>query len=386
MKSALFASLVVLSLAACTMDDKSITAPVAVVHVPVVTTISISPVATQLEIGRTATLIGVARSQLDSVMPGIVLTWSSTNPAVATVAAGGVVTAISKGTTTITAAAGAKTGSATVFVVDPSVATVTIAATVPSLFYVGQTLQAVAVAKDAGGNTLTAFITTWTSSNTAVATVSSTGLITAAAAGTATVTASTSGKTGSVSVTVSLVPVTSVTLSTAKAVKIGRTMQVTSVLKNSTGGTLTSDQRSFVWATTDSTVATVSAAGVLTGLAAGTTVISCIIENKLGLLTVVVSEVAIDRVVVTPDSSSVVVGATKQLSATAFDADSVTVSVPALNGRTFVWSSSAVAKAVISSTGLVTAVATGTANMTATLEVLSGLVGVKSGVGVITIP
>ena len=379
MKSALFASLVVLSLAACTMDDKSITAPVAVVHVPVVTTISISPVATQLEIGRTATLIGVVRSQLDSVMFGIVLTWSSTNPAVATVTAGGVVTAISKGTTTIIAAAGAKTGSATVFVVDPSVSTVTITTAVPSLFYVGQTLQAVAVVKDGSNNTLTAFATTWASSNTAVATVSSTGLITAVTAGATTVTATASGKTSSVSVTVSLVPVASVTLSTAKAVQIGRTMAITSVLKNSTGGTLTSDQRSFIWATTDSTVATVSTAGVITGLAAGTTVISCIIENKLGLLTVTVSEVAIDRIVVTPDSSSVVVGATKQLSAAAFDVDSVSVSVPALNGRTFVWTSSSNAKAVISSTGLVTAIATGTANMTATI-------GAKSGVGVITIP
>lgn len=376
MKNILFASLVVLSLAACT--DK-VTAPLAVVHVPLVTTVSITPGAVQLEIGRTATFTGVVRSQLDSVMPRVVLTWSSTNPAVATVTAGGVVSAISKGNATITAAAGAKSASATVFVVDPSVSTVTITTAVPSVFYVGQTLQAVAVVKDGSSNTLTAFATTWESSNTAVATVSSTGLITAVAAGATTITATASGKTNSVSVTVSLVPVASVTLSTAKAVRIGRSIVITSVLKNSTGGTLTSDQRSFVWASTDTTVAVISWTGVITGLAAGTTVISGIIENKLGLLTVTVSEVAIDRIVVTPDSSSVAVGATKQLSATAFDVDSVSVSVPALNGRTFVWTSSSNAKAVISSTGLVTAIATGTANMTATI-------GAKSGVGVITIP
>ena len=376
MKHQLFASLLVLTVAACDKHAATLTAPG--VFVPVVTSLGVTPTASQVEVGRTITLVAVIKDQRDSVIVGKSVTWASNNTAVATVS-GNTVTGVSKGTATITATIDSKTASITVFVVDPTVATVTITSAVPSPFYVGQTLQAIAVVKDGGNNTLTTFATIWTSSNTAVATVSSTGLITAVTAGTTTITATAGGKTNSVSVLVSLVPVTSVTLSTTKAVQIGRTIAVTVVLKNSTGGTVTSDQRSFVWASTDSTVATVTATGAITGLAVGTTVISCIVENKVGLLVVTVAEVAIDRIVVTPDSSSVAVGTTKQLSAVAFDVDSVALSISALNSRKFVWASSSNAKAVISSAGLVTAIATGTANMTATI-------GAKSGTGVITIP
>lgn len=67
---------------------------------------------------------------------------------------------------------------------------------------IGSTVQATAVTKDASGATLTGRTVTWTSSNTAVATIASTGLATAVAAGTANIIATSEGVTGQAVLTV----------------------------------------------------------------------------------------------------------------------------------------------------------------------------------------
>ena len=121
------------------------------------------------------------------------VTWTSSNTNVATVNSTGVVTAIADGTATITATTSDGTNlSAT--------CAVTVGTSVPAT---GITLSQSAVSFTAANQTatLTATVTpanatnksvTWTSSNTNVATVSSTGVVTAIADGTATITATTS--------------------------------------------------------------------------------------------------------------------------------------------------------------------------------------------------
>jgi hypothetical protein len=79
--------------------------------------------------------------------------------------------------------------------VSPASATVT----------VGQTLQLVATLKDAVGSVLSGTVS-WASSNSAVATVSGSGLVTGVAAGSATVTATSGGVTGSAGVAVTAPP------------------------------------------------------------------------------------------------------------------------------------------------------------------------------------
>src|SRR6266566_7712617 len=78
---------------------------------------------------------------------------------------------------------------------------------------VGQTAQLSATPKDSGGSALTGRTVTWTSGNTSMVTVSSSGLVKGVAAGTATIMATTEGKAGSAAVTVTLVPVASVVVS-----------------------------------------------------------------------------------------------------------------------------------------------------------------------------
>lgn len=368
MKRVLFAAVVMFNLAAC---DNAVVAPTPVT--PVVTTVSINVTATQIEVGRTITITPTVKDQRDSVMTGKTVTWASSNTSVATVT-NGVVTGVTKGQATIVASIEGKVASATIFVTDASVASVTLNATVPSTFFVGQSVQATAVMRDLNNNVLTTYAVTWTSSNPSVASVGASGLITAVSAGVSTITATVSGKSATLVVTTSLVPVSTVSVAALKPAQIGRTIQLSNTLKSVNGMTLTTSQRILDWASTDTTVAIVSSNGILTGMSVGTTIVTCVVEGKVGLLNVTVSEVGIQYLVVTPDSVDIKVGNTRQFIAQSFDADSILLSTAALNGRTVTWTSSELAKAVISTNGLVTAVSVGTSEITATIDSVSKVV------------
>lgn len=93
----------------------------------------------------------------------------------------------------------------------PVLTSVTVAPT-PTTVNVGGNRQLTATAKDQYGAAMSGYTFTWSSSNTAAATVGSTGLVTGVAPGSATITASTGGKSGSASVTVSY-PAPSVSIS-----------------------------------------------------------------------------------------------------------------------------------------------------------------------------
>ena len=335
------------------------------------TQIVITPTAGQVEVGRTLSLSATVSDQLGAVMNSPV-TWTSLTPAVATVSTAGVVTGVSRGQATIRAAAGSVQTTVIVFVIDPTVATISLTGAPTTTFFVGTTFQATATPRDASNNVLSAFAVTWSSSVPAVATVSSTGLVTALSAGTTNITASAGGKTATISVTVSLVPVNSVSLSLASPAQVGRDVTIASVLRSATGATLTATQRTFLWASTDTTVATVSSSGVVRGVSVGNATITAVVEGKVGILNVAVTEVVIDHIVLTPDSADVKVGATRQFVAQAFDADSVSLSTAALNGRVFTWVSSDNNKFVVSNSGLVTGVAVGTETVTATIGNKSG--------------
>jgi len=106
------------------------------------------------------------------------------------------------GTTNITGWCGSITASKPLTVTSTSSGNVmTVSFSTPSLA-VGQTTQAVAKETTASGSAVTMGTVTWTSSNTAIATVSSTGLLTGKGAGSATITAKTSTATGSRSISV----------------------------------------------------------------------------------------------------------------------------------------------------------------------------------------
>lgn len=82
-----------------------------------------------------------------------------------------------------------------------SVATVTVSPQNGSV-YVGGSIQLTATMRDANGNTLTGRSVSWTTSSSAIATVSGTGLVHGAAVGSATITATSEGQSGNATVQV----------------------------------------------------------------------------------------------------------------------------------------------------------------------------------------
>jgi len=170
-----------------------------------VASVSVTPATATIGVGQTAQYAAITRDAFGNPLGGRTVTWSSSNPAVATVNGAGQATGVAVGSATLTATSEGKSGTAAILVTNVPVASVTVSpatASVPA----GQTVQLTATLKDANGNTLTGRTVTWSSDNTAVATVSGSGLVSGVAAGAATITATSEAKTGTSAITVTAPP------------------------------------------------------------------------------------------------------------------------------------------------------------------------------------
>ena len=234
---------------------------------------------------------------------------------------------------------------------------------------VGATAQLTATPKDANGTALTGRVVTWASDNTAVATVSSMGLVGGVAQGQATITATSEGQSGTAALTV-VVLVASVTVTpTPATVGIGQTVQLTATPKDANGNVLTG--RVVTWASNNTAVATVGSTGLVSGVAQGQATITATSETKSGTAAITVIQVPVASVTVTPATPTVFLGQTVQLTATPKDANG-----NVLSGRVVTWASDNTAVATVSSTGLVTGVTQGQATITATSEAKNGTAAV----------
>jgi uncharacterized protein YjdB len=195
-------------------------------------------------------------------------TWSSSNTAVATIDATGLVTGVSAGIATIsysmTDAFGC-TGSQT--------ASDTVLAT-PTTSPITGTTSVCAGATTALGNAYP--FGTWSSANTGVATVDPvTGVVTGVAAGTTSITYLVANICGTATdvatVTVEGLPVVSPITSAASGTICAGASTVVS--DATPGGT---------WSSSDTTIATVSSTGVVTGYGSGSVTISYTVTNSLG--------------------------------------------------------------------------------------------------------
>src|SRR2546426_365657 len=171
-------------------------------------------------------------------------------------------------------------GTAILAVTTVSVASVAVSPASASVS-VGSTLQLTATPKDASGNPLSGRTVTWTTSNGAVATVSASGLVTGLAIASAAITAAGGGQSGTAAVPVSPVPVASVVVSPATAtVLVGGTTQLSATPKDAAGNVLAG--RAVTWTSSNPAIATVSAAGFVTGVAAGAATITATREGQSG--------------------------------------------------------------------------------------------------------
>ena len=122
-----------------------------------------------------------------------------------------------------------------------------------------------------------------------------------------------------------------------------------------------------VWASADTLVASVSQSGLVTGRRLGVVQLQAVLDGKSAFSVVTVVAARVAAVAVTPTTASTTAGGTVQLSARATDAGGAV-----LTDRLVFWQSSNDAVARVTSTGLVSGVAAGTATITATSEGKSG--------------
>ncbi|MGH7522724.1 MAG: Ig-like domain-containing protein, partial [Gemmatimonadales bacterium] len=165
--------------------------------------VTVAPPTPLVVVGTTVQLTATVKDAGGNTLVGRAVTWGTSNGAVATVSSSGLVTAVAVGgPVTIMATSEGVNGTATVSVTPVPVTLVTVSPGTPSVA-VGTTVQLTATTKDASGNTLVGRTVTWGTSNGAIATVSSSGLVTAVAVGgPVTITATSEGINGTANVTV----------------------------------------------------------------------------------------------------------------------------------------------------------------------------------------
>jgi uncharacterized protein YjdB len=339
-----------------------------------VASVAVSPATAELQVGGTTQLTATPRDAAGNPLTGRTVTWSSSAPGIATVSANGTVTGVAPGTATITATSEGRTGTSTVTVVAPPPAPVASVTVTPptAQVQVGGTVQLAATPRDAAGNPLTGRTVTWTSSAPLVASVDANGRVTALLPGTATITATSEGRSGTSTVTVTALPpapVASVSVTPPTAeVQTGGTVQLTATPRDAAGNPLAG--RTVTWTSSNNGVATVNANGLVTAVAPGTATITATSEGRSGTSTVTVTApppAPVASVSVTPPTAEVQTGGTVQLTATPRDAAG-----NPLAGRTVTWTSSNTGVATVDANGRVTAVAPGTATITATSEGRTG--------------
>src|ERR1019366_9009780 len=133
------------------------------------------------------------------------------------------------------------------------------------------------------------------------------------------------GKQGQQSITVTPIPVASLTVTpTIASLAIGATQQLTATTLDANGNTLSG--RGVTWGTSDATKATVSASGLVTAVAPGTATITATSETKRDRTPITVNPIPVAPVTVTPATATLVIGATQQLTAATLDANGNTLS------------------------------------------------------------
>jgi len=184
-----------------TAQGRSGTTIVTVLRPVTVQSIRLTPTSAALTVGGTNQLVAVTLDSLGNTLTGRPLTWVSNAPAVASVSATGLVTAVAPGTATVTVSSEGRQASATVSV---RAVTARLDVTPASLtLRVGEQRPLAITARDAGGTILPNAPITWTSSNPLIASISTAGTVTGTGIGTATITVRSDAASATVPVTVS---------------------------------------------------------------------------------------------------------------------------------------------------------------------------------------
>ncbi len=328
-----------------------------------VASIVVAPTGATLRVGAAFQFSDTTKDADGNVITGRVVSWATSDSAVASVDQSGFVLAKKTGSTTISASAGNAKATATVTVSRTRVAKVIIAPTQPNVVN-GEQTQLSATTEDSAGNVLVGRAVSWASSEATIATIDQTGTVTGKKPGSVTITATSESASSATTLTVQSVPVDAVAISPgASTLHVGQTITLTAVVTDKAGKPVSGATVAF--ASAAPAVATVASTGPLTAtvtaVASGHAQITGTNGTKTGTATVTVTPVPVGSVTVAPANERITVGATVQLNATIKDSTGKVEKNP-----TVTWSTSNAAVAAVSPAGLVNASGVGSAVITAT--------------------
>ncbi len=315
-----------------------------------VSSVNLSPTTATINITETTQLTATV---LPANATDKTVTWSSSNTAIATVDANGLVTGVGPGTATITVTtnSGSFTQTATITVIQP-VASVNLSPTTATINTTETTqLTTTVLPADATDKTVT-----WSSSNTAIATVDASGLVTGVGPGTATITVTTNDGSFTQTATITVIqPVASVNLSpTTATINITETTQLTATVlpANATDKTVT-------WSSSNTAIATVDANGLVTGVGLGTATIT--VTTNSGSFTHTTTIIVIRPVTsvsINPKIVNIYINKTAQLTANVLPVNA--------SNKSVIWSSNNTSVARVNSSGLITGAGRGTTTISVT--------------------
>lgn len=202
----------------------------------------------------------------------------------------------------------------------PPAASVVVTPSSASLSSIGDTQQFTADARDASGQSIPGSSFAWSTANGQVATVNGSGLATATGNGTVTITATSGGASGTASVTVQQVT-TSVAIlpsSPDTLVSIGETGTFAAEARDANGNAIAG--KSIAWASEAPSVATIDAGtGIATAVSNGSATIRASVDGRTTTVTLVVRQV-VATVTIAPDTMTLALSESRQLTASAADA------------------------------------------------------------------
>ena len=300
-----------------------------------------------LEKGKTSQ----AKATLTPYYSNETVAWSSSDDTIAKVDANGNITAVAKGTATITATASGQTATTKVTVTEPEVPLkgISLNKASTSLKKGGSDTLSVSYNPD---NTTESKSVTWSSSDSKIATISD-GKITAIAPGTAVITAKVGNHMATCKVTVT-VPMTSIELNkTSASINKGKTIALSVTCSPAD----TTDSKAVSWTSSNNNVATVSSTGVVTGKGAGTATITGKVGNYTATCKVTVN-VPMTGIKLDKTSITLEKGKSTMLKVTAVPSDTT-------EKLAATWTSSDKKVATVNTDGTVTGKEPGTATITA---------------------
>src|SRR6202167_318888 len=281
------------------------------------------------------------------------VTWTSQTGGVATIAAGGLATAVTTGMSKIQAASGGVSGSTTLTVTSATLVSVAVTPAHPSIAQ-GKTEQFTATGTFSDNSTqnLTGSVT-WTSQTTSVVTITAGGLATGVATGASQIQAASGAVDGSTNLTVTAPTLVSIAVTPANpSIAKGKTEQFTATgtFSDSSTQNLTS---TATWSSVTTTVATITAGGLATGVATGTSTIKAVSGGITGstILTVTSGTASLQVLVVSPQNPAIADNSAKQtFTATGHFSDGTTQNLT----DSATWTSSSTGVATVSTAGVAT--------------------------------